>query len=523
MSLRDNLARSFAGGPPFRVKPNELLIEVNTNGTAIEERLGAVDLRKKADTTIEKLNQLGFETQVLDNAGVIKVKTDRLTDVTDVISQGVMDFSDDVQSRIRQVREDSEVLRNRTIVGGYGVSEMTYGSEMLDSDTEAAIRNELSSFELKNPVTDAVEELQDVINAEMVFTRTTFGPRNLRVDPFQLTNVLPQEEDEDAKPELPDVFELMNIQDAWDVSTGENAVVAIFDTAFCEEYFDEDRIIDTYSGESVDSAFKGETDEGHGSMSAVTAAGNKEEGAPYDGVAKDADLILVRLTNADGAMANTEEALDWFTGVVEGIERPVISNHSYGIPMCSANFMGLCDATSTKIARALNNRDGHQGVYAAGNEADYCGRRLSGVTNGINGINSDDSSIAVGAMRSSGTGIQRYSSHGYGTCASGDNKKPDVAVPIPQILPYGCKVKDMSSGIGGSSGGTSNASPIVAGIAALIASEAGNAKTGTIQEALEDSASLPRTTQVNVFSGADARFGNGMPDAKKAVESVMEE
>lgn len=519
MSLRDNLARMFSGGPPFRVKPNEILVEVDVNGSAVQRRLDNVNLKDNCTETIRQLNELGFDVECMENTGVLIAKTDSLETVVDRVRQGVVEFSSNVQEQAKQVREDSEVLKNRTIVGGYGVSQMEFGQNISGTETEAAIRNELADLSLHNPVTDAVQEIGGVVNAEMKFTRTTFGPRNLRVDPFQLSSVIPNEE-ETSKPELPDVFDLMDVEQAQEISTGENAVLAIFDTAFCEEFFDEDRIIGTYSGDSVDSAFKGESSEGHGTMCAVSAAGNKEEGAPYDGVAKDADLLLVRLTNAEGAMANTEEALDWLAQKLEEIDRPVISNHSYGVPLCSANIMGLCSSTATKVARELNKRDDHQAVFAAGNEADYCGRRLSGVTNGINGINSDDSSIAVGAMRSSGTGIQRYSSHGYGTCASGENKKPDVAAPIPQVLPYACKTKDMSSGIGGSSGGTSTASPITAGIAALVASEAGNAKLETIQGALEASASLPRATQVNIFTDHDARFGNGMVNARKAVEHV---
>lgn len=519
MSFRDSLARTFSGGPPFRVKPNEILVEVETNGSAVKRRLSGGSLKERCEDVVKHLNKLGFEVECMENAGILVAKTDRLETVVDNIRQGVVEFSSNVQERAEKVREDSEILKNRTIVGGYGVSQMEFGQNISGTDTEAAIRNELADLSLANPVTEAIEDYSGVINAEMRFTRTTFGPRNLRVDPLQLTSVIPSQE-EAAKPELPDVFELMDVEGAHEISTGEDVVLAIFDTAFCEEFFDEDRVIDTYSGDGVDSAFKGETSEGHGTMTAVSAAGNTNEGAPYDGIAKDADLLLARLTDAEGAMANAEEALDWLAQKLEEIDKPVISNHSYGVPLCSANIMGLCDSTATKIARELNKRDNHQAIFAAGNEADYCGRRLSGVTNGINGINSDDSSIAVGAMRSSGTGIQRYSSHGYGTCASGDNKKPDVAAPIPQILPYACETKDMSSGIGGSSGGTSTASPIVAGIAALVASEAGDAKLDTIQGALEASASLPRTTQVNILNNHDARFGNGMVNARKAVEQV---
>lgn len=523
MSVRDSLARRFTGGPPFQVRPDEIIVELAADSrsarSAITEGGVSGEVMSRARSRFE---ELGFSVKAFRNAGAMLLKADRLTDVLDRIQDAQSEFSDAVVSGLTRARESASAFTNRTIVGGYSVGEMEHGSTVLDSEDEAAIRNYLTDLSLQNELTEAVEEVDGVLNAQMRYTRVTYGPRSLRVDPGALKSILPEQLEEQSQSVMPEVLDNINIDKAWEHSTGENAILAVFDTGFCEDFFDESRILDTFSGDSVDSAFSDHANEGHGSMTAVSAAGNTDEGAPVDGPAKNADLFLIRVTDADHALSNVEEGMDWLAGKLEEVDRPVISNHSYGVPFCSGRVMSLCGETSFKVARQLSLRDDHQAIYAAGNEADYCGRRLSGVTNGISGINSDDSSIAVGALRSSGAEVQRYSSHGYGTCHE-DNPKPDVSAPIPQILPYGCSTKDMSSGIGGSSGGTSTASPIVAGVATLVASVAGTAEQDVIEEALESTAELPRPTQINILGDSDARFGNGMVNAQAAVESVMEE
>ena len=522
MSVRDSLARRFTGGPPFQVRPDEILVELDLNGSSVGDRI--TEQGKSGEIIRNARNQfqeLGFQVREFRQTGVMLLKADRLTDVLDRIQEAQAEFSQSVVSGLTRARESASALTNRTIVGGYSAGEAEFGSTMLDSEDEAAIRNFLTDLSLHNELTEAIEEVEGVVNAQMRYTRVTYGPRSLRVDPGALRSVLPEQLEEETQAVMPEVLDLINIEEAWETTTGENAILAVFDTGFCEDFFDESRILDTFSGDSVDSAFSDHAKEGHGSMTAVSAAGNTDEGAPVDGPAKGADLFLIRVTDSDHALSNVEEGLDWLAGKLEEVDRPVISNHSYGVPFCSGRVMQLCGETSFKVARQLSLRDDHQAIYAAGNEADYCGRRLSGVTNGISGINSDDSSITVGALRSSGNEAQRYSSHGYGTCHD-ENPKPDVSAPIPQILPYGCSTRDMTSGIGGSSGGTSTASPITAGVATLIASVTGTAEQDVIEGALEETAELPRPTQINLIGNNDARFGNGMINAQAALESVTD-
>jgi subtilase family serine protease len=88
----------------------------------------------------------------------------------------------------------------------------------------------------------------------------------------------------------------------------------------------------------------------------------------------------------------------------------------------------------------------------------------------------------------------------------------------------------MSMGYGGSSGGTSTASPLVAGKMALIQSRAIDQRgeplqTEEMKQILHRTAEPPRKTQVNIIpgispSGWDARFGYGEVEINKALAEV---
>lgn len=524
MSVRDSVARRLTGGPPFRVIPNQMLVELDL-GDGIDETASDVRDSEVVDKVEGKLKEVGFNIKRLDSFGVLKITAERLITVVERIQQLGSEFSNVATEKITQLRQRAQDLDTATIVDQ--ASALTGDYSVLSSDDEeSCLRRCLTDNSLRNALTDTISDIKGVLNTEMVFTRTTMGPRSLRVDPFGLTSVLDEVLNDTVDEDLyttDDVLDLLNINEVWKETRGEGVTVAIFDTAFCKDQFDESRIVDTFSGDDVENAFVDGDIEGHGSMSALAAAGNKGGGSPFDGVAPECDLILVRLTDKDGALSHTSEAWDWFVQKLDEIDGPVISNHSYGVPLCNGRTMDLCNSTSTNVVKEAASKDNHIAVYAAGNEGIYCGHRLSGVTNGITGVNSASEVLAIGALRSSGSEAQIYSSHGFGSCNSrGDNPKPDVSTPIPQILGYGCDVKDMSSRGGGSNGGTSTASPMTAGICALLASHLGEADKDKIEEALEETAEQPRTTQYNLLGGFDARFGNGMVKPKKALDYLKD-
>jgi subtilisin family serine protease len=253
-------------------------------------------------------------------------------------------------------------------------------------------------------------------------------------------------------------------------------------------------------------------------------------------MAPESDVILVRITDNEGQIRSDiiTEAWDWISTLE--VDQPVISNHSYGTPLCSGRpKQKFCNSAANDMIRVATSTAGLTGVYAAGNEASYCGRRPSGVTNAITGTNSIQNVFTAGALLTNGRESQQYSSHGRGDCAPIADPKPNVSFPIPMVTYYGVedgwKLKDMSTGPFGSGGGTSHASPSTAGVITLMQSraveESGEPmQDEEIKQILEETAEVPHRNQINSFSllfskaGYDARFGNGKVNVKEAVSRV---
>jgi subtilisin family serine protease len=537
MTIRDSLAKNFSGGPPFRIRADRILIEVNSDSNltsiaqqGIDERPDVLDElpvdRQKLSRLQAEVRRLGFNVERLENLGVLVAETDRVADVVSNITDARDTFSNNVTEQLENVQTRAEKREPRTLIGAFKPG-MNFGQEVDDElDLEAGLRGELISQTLQNPITSALREMEGVANVELSFTRNTFGPRNLNVDVDALTSFLDVfEENPDAEseelPTVADVRKRIGVPAAWENATGEGVIIAVLDTAFYRGFLEGNRVIDTFAGPDADNAYS-DPEEGHGTMCAVSAAGNVNDGAPVNGVAPDAELLLARTTNSAGELVYIEEAWDWLIGHIKDTDKTVISSHSYGVPLCSGRTMDLCNATTTKLVRAANKREDHQAFYAAGNEALYCGHRLGGMTNGIMGPNSDPSSIAVGALRFDLRDAQNYSSHGFGTCSGiNNNPKPDVSCMLSSLIPYGTEVKDMSTSRGGSAGGTSQATPFTAGVAALVSEITGNAKRSELESILESTARQPRPTQLNVVTGFDARFGHGQVRADDAVDEAL--
>jgi PKD repeat protein len=535
MTIRDILAKRNAGGPQFKFLPQRLVIEVG-DGYSLSELAESDDVlnndllnrppvsMEMMATVEKKLANVQFNTKRLDNTGVIVAEAEKLSVVVDNIQSLSDEISDKTRKEVSRLKKRAKSGRSTSLVDSFrpGLFNFEDGS---DNSLEANLRNELLG-DMHNPITKAVSELDGVESVEASYTYNTPGPRNLGIDVLDnARDVLNQDTD---KPDVGDVLDKIGATSAWQVDTGENVVIAIFDTSFSRELLDSERVIDTFSGEDVDSAYSA-PEEGHGTMTAYSAAGNKQdtEGnkkAPelsYSGVAKNAELLLARLSDSSGGLVYTMEAWDWLAGWIKSLDKPVISNHSYGIPLCSGRGVGLCSSTAANVSAALSKRDDHQAIYAAGNEATYCGHRLSGATNGIAGVNSKNESIACAAFRYDSPGAQSYSSHGLGHCGDRlSNPKPDVGCLLPTIVPYGNKEKDMSTQNGGSGAGTSEAAPLTAGVAGLIASVTGNARQSEIEGILESTANQVRRTQVNIIRGHDARFGHGQINAEEAVKQA---
>lgn len=460
------------------------------------------EIRDRFLVSASSIGDTGKVRSELDNLGV---ETKELSNFPVIIASAESRFEqvmENLESEVRDIREAASEVSNARDKGD-GVVE----------STTTTIR---ATDELLRELGD----IPGVRRVDFVKTFADFGPEQLSVSPDEMTDVL---EPEQEKRTQQDVLEDLGIPEAWEVTRGENAGIAVFDTGFSKNLIDSSRVRGTFHGEKVDSAY--ESSEGHGTMTSGAALANSNEGVPFDGVAPEADAYLVRITDSDGQIRSDliAEGWDWLSRL--STSKPIVSNHSYGTPICSSvQRGGVCDDAMAETIKMSTSDSDHTAVYAAGNEAGYCGHRPSGLTNGITAHNSLASVVTVGAILTNGRTAQRYSSHGRGDCSPRADPKPNVSCRIPQKTYYGTEsgwtVKDMSTGIFGSTGGTSCASPMVAGMVALLqsANEEDPLQTEEVKNVMEENSNLPHATLPNQFGfvatqkGHDARFGFGQFD-----------
>lgn len=488
--LRNRLTSARAGGPrQFSESRDRLLIEVKDD----EDKHNLID----------ELDRYDMTGDILVNAPVVVAEPRE--DVVNVLE------------RFRQIEQDDIRIRQ-------AIDEI-YNSDGVVETTSSIIR-------ATSQLLDTIRLFPMVNTVDFVRTYADYGPENLRVSPGQMQSLSRDELDqEDAT--LADLNDRLGMREVWSGERGDEAIVAIFDTAFSEDMFSSDRIVGTFHSDEVNSVY--DAQEGHGTMVAGAAAASKDDGVPFNGTAPDSGVILVRITDGDGQIRNDiiSKAWDWITDL--DVSRPVVANHSYGTPLCNGRPRGqFCTGPEIDVIKMANSTADITSVYAAGNEAMQCGHRPSGITNGITGGNSLGEVITVGALRYDLRDAQRYSSHGRGDCAPVSDPKPNVSCALPNKTYYGTEegteIKDMSTGIGGSSGGTSHAAPSVAGMIALAQSKAMKERgepmqTEEIKQLIRDAAEPPRRTQVNSFGlvgekGYDARFGHGQLNVNKLLDEV---
>lgn len=493
--IRNRLSEALAGGPrQFTELRDKFILRLEDNA---ETRDVLSELRV-FDLQAESLNNLPI---------VVAEPQERVEDALETL----MDIQDvDVQDGVDEIRDARE-----------------RGEELIEatSATISATRTLLRNL----------RQIGGVSIVDFVTTSADYGPENLRQSPADLPT-LPIEQLSQEAGTLGALNNKLNLREAWTETRGENAIVAVFDTGFAPDLISQERIVDTFHGESVDSVFA--SSEGHGTMCAGAATANKDEGVPFNGAAPDAGVILVRITDDQGQIRGDiiSKAWDWITGL--NLDRPMVLNHSYGTPLCSGRpRQRFCDSPEAEVVRLANSDSDITSFFAAGNEANRCGHRPSGITNAITGTNSLAEVITVGALRFDGRDAQTYSSHGRGDCAPIADPKPNVSCALPNKTYYGgvdgWKMKDMSTGIGGSSGGTSHATPTVCGMAALLQSKAMDVRgeplqTEQLKRLLESTADPPRPTQINSFGlllskeGYDARFGFGQVNIVEALDQIGE-
>ena len=263
----------------------------------------------------------------------------------------------------------------------------------------------------------------------------------------------------------------INAPEAWDIRTdASDVVVAVIDTGIDYNHselsaniwinqgeiagngIDDDSngyIDDVHGYDFVNRDGDPMDDHGHGTHCSGTIAASANNGTGITGVAWSAQLMAVKILGANGS--------GYTSDIIEGIlyaadNGAAVSNNSYGMPLSDAVIAELMTAPYSDAIQAAGN-SGMVFAAAAGNEYTNLDEYGFSVPASLNLPNI----ISVAAIGPQGT-ISEFSNRGY--------HHTDIAAPgefIKSTLP---------GEIFAFFGGTSMATPHVAGVAALMKAEA---------------------------------------------------
>ncbi len=275
--------------------------------------------------------------------------------------------------------------------------------------------------------------------------------------------------------------DIIDSSDAWQVSTGEGVVVAIIDTGVYTDHvalthaISADRCynshLETYGFTAV------EDDHGHGTHVAGIVAAASESAGVY-GVAPDVELMIIKADNDENLfeLASLVRAINY--AVANGAD---IINMSLGYSYDVGSYADEKTAIDAAVAAGVTV------ICAAGNDKDDNAAYPAAY----------DNTIAVTAVGSDYEFESWYSNYGA---------QVDIAAPGTSIY------STYYTGGYGYKSGTSMATPVVSGVAALMLAENPSLTNEEIREILCDTAVDAGT------SGWDKYYGYGIVNAYAALQ-----
>jgi serine protease AprX len=305
----------------------------------------------------------------------------------------------------------------------------------------------------------------------------------------------------DPRPKLDVAMPTLNLKGVWDQGiTGKGVTIAVVDTGIAQHKDIKDRIIGF--NDEVNQKTTAYDDQGHGTHCTGDAAGSgaASEGK-YMGPAYEASLVGSKVLDANGSGS--------FSDVIAGIEWAVQNKDKYNIRVMSMSLGGSAEGSykDDPVCQAVEKAwdAGIVVVIAAGNSGP------GAKTVGTPGM--DPKIITVGAFDDRGTPSKEDDKMAYfssrGPTPYDGLTKPDVISPGVNIMSCSNKGDTYKS-----SSGTSMATPIVAGICALIVSANQDLKPDQVKEILMKSADKMPNTNPN-----DA--GAGVINPEKAVKMAL--
>ena len=304
----------------------------------------------------------------------------------------------------------------------------------------------------------------------------------------------------------------INVTSVWDSYLGSGVTIGIVDDGLEVAHPDLAPNVNTaidhdWNDNSPDDPTPKRKSDDHGTSCAGVAAARGNNSIGVTGAAPQASLVGLRLIAGDTSAAEDAEALTWQTGIID------ISSNSWGEFDSGDDLYPLDPLVAAAFTNGAQNGRGGRGViylWAAGNG------RAEGDYSNYEGYNNAPETISVGAV-SFNRKQAAYSESGANVlvCAPSDADFLEPAITTTTLVANGSYTDEF--------GGTSSATPLVAGVTALILEANPDLGWRDVQEILIrssekiDFATDPGWSTNGAGYSFHHGFGAGMVDAAAAV------